>query len=221
MAEITIKFELSEWGKVKEFVDFHDKYLSNISTDSHKIDTSTSELEKENENCRLNDEIKRLEDENSNLKQEVQIFNEKEKEHYSELERIKNEKDKDVASLNEQIKDLKKKLAIYEPSLNGDIGDKMFFKIEGTHLKETRDDTAPFVGNKVDVEGNAIFNFNVEKGSHILYSQNISELEKFCEILDSSIDEANHIIIREWGKGKYVNGYLNMKSKAKIQLTRK
>ena len=134
------------------------------------------------------------------------------------LNTIKEEKEKDIASLQKQISELVKKLAIYEPSLNGGTEEDKFFNIEGINLSETYDDSAPFIG-KVNANGDAIFNFNNDKGQHQFYSQNPSDLESFCEILDS-VDGANHIGLGEWGKGKYNRGLLVITQKAKIKLTR-
>lgn len=212
MSEITIKFELSEWEKVKEFFDFH------------KIDTCTSESEKDNEIRGLNDDIKRLEDENSNLKQQVQKYSEKEKEYSSELERIENEKEKQIESLKEQNENFKKLLERNGLlSINGEeIREEIFFNINGENLEVTVDHEAPFVGNIVDMkEESAVFRFNISKGPHKDFSQHKSELEKFC-IISSSIAEANYIENVKCGKGKLYNSrLLVVNSKAEIKLTRK
>ena len=72
---------------------------------------------------------------------------------------------------------------------------------------------------KVDGEGNAIYQFNVEKGHHKENIMRINELSDFFEIVDR-IDEANHIGMGEWGKAKYNNGTMVVIAKAKIKLTR-
>lgn len=161
------------------------------------------------------DEVEKLSNQNKKL---IDENAEKETELKSEINKIKEEKEKEIASLNKQIDSYAKKLAIYEPTLNGETGNDRFFRIEGANLEETLSLEAPFIG-KVDGEGNAIFNFNVERGQHKYYAQNVSELENYCETIES-IEGANHIGLGEWGKGKFRNGVLVVTTKAKIKLVR-
>ena len=135
-----------------------------------------------------------------------------------EKSKIEQEHQSEIQKLNKEIEQLIKKLNIYEPSLNGDTGSDKYFNVEGPNLGETLSADAPFIG-KVDMEGQTIFNFNVEKGPHKYFSQHPEELDNYCEIIDS-LEGANHIGLGEWGQGKYHNGLLVVTKKAKIKLVR-
>ena len=190
--------------------------------DPRKIRELTDNVEKYKSKCQ------EYESENLKLKQELAEAQRKceiakvEKEKFSKsISDLKSEKDALDKKLDEkerELKELERKLARYEPSLNGETKE-IYFNIDGDdlNLSETYDDKAPFIG-KVSAGGDAIFSFN-DKGMHQHYSQNPTELEKFCEILDS-VDSANHISPGEWGKGKFSGGKLQVRTKAKIKLTR-
>ena len=158
-------------------------------------------------------QIKKLTEENATK------YNELQSNFTKEINKVKDEKEKEIAKLNKQINDLMKRISVYEPSLSGDVGDDKYFGIEGPILNETLSDDAPIIG-RVDVDGNAIYQFNVEKGPHKSMCQKIAELEQFFDIVDR-IEGANHISMCEWGKAKYNNGTMvPIEPKAKIKLTR-
>ena len=137
----------------------------------------------------------------------------------TEKRRIEQEHQTEVQKLNKEIELLKKKLNHYEPTLNGEHSSDKKFNVEGQNLRETYDENAPFIG-KVGLEGQTIFNFNLDKGPHKYYSQNPQELKNYCEIIES-MDGANHIGLGEWGQGTLYNGgLLVVAKKAKIKLVR-
>lgn len=136
-----------------------------------------------------------------------------------EINKVKAEKDEEINELNTQIKKLIEKLSGYEPMIgNGEGVDTKYFKIAGNNLEETGDWSAPFIG-KVEVNGDALFQFNAEKGPHMKYSQDSTELEKFCDIVEK-IDNANHISWVKWGTGKFTGDILKVSTKAQIKLTK-
>lgn len=213
-----------EISKLKKEIEMHqkenEKNVARISELEQQL-TEAKELSKiaKEDSERLSKQVSDMKAENDRL---VSEYSEKEHklndELIAKLNSFKEEKEKDIASLQKQIAELVKKLAIYEPSLNGGTEEDKFFNIDGINLSETYDDSAPFMG-KVNANGDAIFNFNNDKGQHQYYSQNPSKLEAFCEVSDS-VDGANHIGLGEWGKGKYNRGLLVITTKAKIKLTR-
>lgn len=167
----------------------------------------------EEESDKKSTQIKKLTEENETKISELQC------EHSKELNRLKDEKEKEIQTLQKEINDLRKRISAYEPSLSGDVGDNKYFSIEGSIFNQTLSDDAPIIG-RVGVDGNAIYQFNVEKGPHKSMCQKIAELEYFFEIVDS-VERANHISICEWGKAKYDNGTMvPIEPKAKIKLTR-
>lgn len=205
---------------IRELNDIIKKHEKENEKNNKEIESLREKLKEAEELSKMeSDEVEKLSNQNKNLidenaKNETKLRTE----FKSEINKIKEEKEKEIASLNKQIESYAKKLAIYEPTLNGETGNDRFFRIEGSNLEETLSSEAPFIG-KVDVEGNAIFNFNVEKGPHKHFAQNPSELENYCEIIES-IEGANHIGLSEWGKGKFLNGSLVVTTKAKIKLVR-
>lgn len=199
-----------------------ERHRKDAEKSSKKIDPLDEELKEAKEYDRLAEDdskqkdaqIKKLTEENATK------YNELQSNFTKEINKVKDEKEKEIAKLNKQINDLMKRISVYEPSLSGDVGDDKYFGIEGPILNETLSDDAPIIG-RVDVDGNAMYQFNVEKGAHKSMCQKIAELENFFEIVDS-VERANHISICEWGKAKYHNGTLvPIEPKAKIKLTRK
>jgi len=167
----------------------------------------------------LDDKIKQKEDRINRLMSENALKEKELQERYTEsINSIKIEKEQEIAKLSKELDDLRKRLSVYEPSLIGDTGEDKFFVFSKYNLDETLDASAPIIG-KVDGEGNAIYQFNVEKGHHKENIMRINELSDFFEIVDR-IDEANHIGMGEWGKAKYNNGTMVVIAKAKIKLTR-
>lgn len=191
----------------------------------HEIDNEKNNKELESlrgklkETEELYEEAKKLSIQIEKLKEENAAKEEKYQTDFkNEINKIKSEKEEEIALLRKQIEWYVKKLANYEPSLNGDVGNEKYFNIDGVNLQETFSSDAPFIG-KVDADGNAIFTFNVDKGPHKYYAQNVSEIENYCEIIDS-VEGTNHIGLGEWGKGKFNNGLLVVVEKAKIKLVR-
>ena len=165
------------------------------------------------ESSEKDSQIKELTEENAKKNSELQC------EHTRELNKVKDEKEKEIQKLQKDLNDLMKRISVYEPSLSGDVGDNKYFCIEESILNETLSDDAPIIG-RVNVDGNAIYQFNVEKGPHKSMCQKIEELKQFFDIIDC-IEDSNHICIVEWGKGFFKNGTLvSIEQKAKIKLTR-
>lgn len=160
----------------------------------------------------LQNQIKKINEESTAKEDKLQT------DFKNEIDKLKEEKEREIASLNKQLENYKMKLALYEPTMNGDTGSDIFFNIEGCNLLHTNSSDAPFIG-KVDVEGKAIFTFNVERGQHKYYVQNVSELKDYCDIIES-VEGANHIGLGEWGKGQFHNGLLIVTTKAKIKLVK-
>ena len=197
------------------------RYQKEVEKNAKKLESLDAELKEAKEYARLAEDdakqkdaqIKKLIEEN------VTKCNELQSGFTKELNNVKDEKEKEIAKLNKQINDLMKRISVYEPSLSGDVGDDKYFSIEGPLLNETLSDDAPIIG-RVDVDGNAIYQFNVEKGPHKSMCQKMAELEQFFDIVDR-IEGANHISMCEWGKAKYNNGTMvPIEPKAKIKLTR-
>lgn len=208
--------------EINELREFNKRYQKDAEKTNKKLESLEAELNEAKDYARFAEEeskqkdvqIKELTEENATK------YNELQREHTKELNKVKDEKEKEIAKLNKQINDLMKRISVYEPSLSGDVGDDKYFIIEGPILNETLSDDAPIIG-RVDVEGNAIYQFNVEKGPHKSMCQNIAELERFFDIVDR-IEGANHISMCEWGKAKFNNGTMIPlePQKAKIKLTR-
>ena len=249
MGQIQYSFDPTRPYEIKDLFDLLHKFYPEIPADPKSFykQNSSADSEKDSKIRELNETIKRHEKENEKNNKKIDSLREKLKEaeelskmasdqnkklidenaeketklrteFKTEINKIKEEKEKEIASLNKQIESYVKKLAIYEPTLNGDTGNDKFFRIDKSNLEETFSSDAPFIG-KVDVEGNAIFNFNVERGQHKYYAQNVYELENYCEIIEN-IEGANHIGLGEWGKGKFHDGLLVVTQKAKIKLVR-
>lgn len=203
--------------ELNELIKRHEKENEKNNKEIERLREKLKEAEElskmeSDEAEKLSIQNKKLIDENAETENKLRTeFN-------TEINKIKEEKEKEIASLNRQIESYVKKLAIYEPTLNGETGNDKFFQIDGPNLQETYSSDAEFIG-KVDVEGNAIFNFNVEKGQHKHFAQNPFELESYCEIIER-IEGANHIGLGEWGRGKFHNGLLVVTTKAKIKLVR-
>lgn len=206
---------------INELNELLERHRKDAEKSSKKIDSLDEELKEAKEYARLAEDdskqkdaqIKKLTEENATK------YNELQSNFTKEINKVKDEKEKEIAKLNKQINDLMKRISVYEPSLSGDVGDDKYFGIEGPILNETLSDDAPIIG-RVDVDGNAIYQFNVEKGPHKSMCQKIAELEQFFDIVDR-IEGANHISMCEWGKAKYNNGTMvPIEPKAKIKLTR-
>lgn len=196
-------------------------YQKDAEKAAKKMESLDAELKEVKEYARLAEDdakqkdaqIKKLNEENAKK------YNELQSSFTKELNNVKDEKEKEIAKLNKQINDLMNRISVYEPSLSGDVGNDKYFSIEGPLLSETLSDDAPIIG-RVDVDGNAIYQFNVEKGPHKSMCQKMPELEQFFDIVDR-IEGANHISMCEWGKAKYINGSMvPIEPKAKIKLTR-
>lgn len=206
--------------KIKDQQDMLDRYVKDTEKNNARIDELNKQLdEAQSLNKIAEDEINEKTKKIEKLTDELSNHIKKSSEQLTlEVNKVKEEKEKEIAKLTKQISELMKKIAVYEPSLNGDItGDKYFNFYNGT-LEETMSDDAPVIG-KIDVEGNAIYQFNVEKGQHKTWSQNSEELKVYFDIIDS-IDGANHISMSEWGMAQYNGGFMAIKTKAKIKLTR-
>lgn len=215
MAQIQFTFNPNCTYDVKDLFSFLHKMYPEIPEDYHKLgDSSSSDSNKDEHIKTLTDKIQGLEEDNKKYIETISTLEEFNK-NYTEKE---NNLNNNIISLQGRISELEKKLSVYEPSLNG--GEELkYFNIESMHLLETCDNSAPFVG-RVDSNSNAIFNFNIDKGEHRRFSQNPTELKDFCEIVES-IDDANHIGLGEWGRGRYLQGgMLIVDTKAKIKLTR-
>lgn len=205
---------------IRELNEEIKRHVKENASNTDKISKLELELNKAKEHAKL------AEEESKDKTKKIEQLTEEHAKKYAELRRdfqeeinkLKEEKDKQISSLNKQVDDLSKKISVYEPLFAGDVSSDKFFKIEGPILGETMADDAPFIG-KVNIDGNAIFQFNAEKGPHKYFSQNISELENFCDVIDN-IDGANHIGLDTWGKGKFRNGTLVITEKSKIKLTR-
>lgn len=217
----SIENSLEKDRSINELNELLKKYRKDAEKSTAKIESLDADLKEakdysqmvEEESGKKSAQIKKLTEENETKISELQL------EHSKELNRLKDEKEKEIQTLQKEINDLKKRISAYEPSLIGDVGDDKYFSIEGPILNQTLSDDAPIIG-RVGVDGNAIYQFNVEKGPHKLMCQKIAELENFFEIVDS-VERANHISICEWGKAKYHNGTLiPIEPKAKIKLTR-
>lgn len=209
LSELNKLFDLLH--KYYEYIPADPNELKILSDSNKKKDNQIQELSKEKEDLQKKiQEYSILESKYNNLIHQNQ---EKEKE-------ITEEKEKEIASLTKTIENLRKRLSVYEPSPNDNIeSDLLFFNIDKEHgLKRTMNASAPFVG-KVKNTGNVSFTFNVDKGPHKQYSQNPSELESLCEIIDRT-DNANHISLGKWGEGVLANNYLYVTKKAQIKLTR-
>lgn len=207
--------------EINEQKELIKRYQKDVEKNAKKLESLDAELKEAKEYARLAEDdakqkdaqIKKLTEENATKCNELQSSFTK------ELNNVKDEKEKEIANLNKQINDLMKRISVYEPSLSGDVGDDKYFSIEGSLLNETLSDDAPIIG-RVDVDGNAIYQFNVEKGPHKSMCQKMAELEQFFDIVDR-IEGANHISMCEWGKAKYNNGTMvPIEPKAKIKLTR-
>lgn len=206
---------------INELNELLDRHRKDAEKSNAKIESLNAELKDAKEYYQLAAEesskkdaqIKELTEENTKKISELQ------REHTRELNKVKDEKEKEIQKLQKDLNDLMKRISVYEPSLSGDVGEDKYFSIEGPILNETLSDDAPIIG-RVDVDGNAIYQFNVEKGPHKSMCQKIAELEQFFDIVDH-IDGANHISMCEWGKAKYNNGTMvPIEPKAKIKLTR-
>jgi vacuolar-type H+-ATPase subunit I/STV1 len=205
---------------IRELNEEIKRHVKENASNTEKINRLEQEFNEAKEYAKLAEEesqkkAKRIE---QLTEEHAQKYAELRRDSQEEINKIKEEKDKQISSLNKQVDDLLKKISVYEPSFAGDVSSYKFFNIEGPILSETMADDAPFIG-KVDIDGNAIFQFNAEKGPHKYFSQNISKLENFCDVIDN-IDGANHIGLDAWGKGKFLNGTLAIIEKSKIKLTR-
>lgn len=217
----SIENSLEKDRSINDLNELVKRYRKDEEKSTAKIESLDAELKEakdfsqmvREERDKKSAQIKKLLEENETKISELQF------EHSKELNRLKNEKEKEIQTLQKEINDLKKRISAYEPSLIGDVGDNKYFSIEGQMLYQTLSDDAPIIG-RVGVDGNALYQFNVEKGAHKSMCQKIAELENFFEIVDS-VEMANHISICEWGKAKYHNGTLvPIEPKAKIKLTR-
>lgn len=221
--------------EIKDLFDLLHRYYPEIPADPKKIgapsssdsekDKTIRDLEEKITICQREDEknTAKITELEQKIEKLVATHTEKEtklkNDFKEEKSKIEQEHQSEIQKLNKEIEQLIKKLNIYEPSLNGDTGSDKYFIVEGPNLKETLSADAPFIG-KVDMEGQTIFNFNVEKGRHKYFSQHPEELENYCEIIDS-LEGANHIGLGEWGQGEYHhNGLLVVTKKAKIKLIR-
>lgn len=217
----SIENSLEKDRNINELNELLKRYSKDAEKSAAKIESLVADLKEAKDNSQMvleesnkkSAQIKKLTEENETKISELQF------EYTKELNRLKDEKEKEIQTLHKEINDLKKRISAYEPSLIGDVGDNKYFSIEGQMLYQTLSDDAPIIG-RVGVDGNALYQFNVEKGAHKSMCQKIAELENFFEIVDS-VERANHISICEWGKAKYHNGTLvPIEPKAKIKLTR-
>lgn len=207
--------------KIKEQDELLKRYEKQTSQDAAVNEDLRKKLEEADGYLKLaQEEINQKNSQIDTLRQEkVDIEVKLNQDFQAEINKVKDEKEKEINNLNKQIKDLVKKLAEYEPMIGtGEGSESKYFRIEGNDLAETMDDRAPFIG-KVKVNGDASFQFNTEKGPHKKYSQDCSELEPFCVIVEK-LENANHINIAKWGAGKYLNGILKVNDKAQIKLTK-
>ena len=222
MIELKYTFNINKGlSELDELFDFLHRYYEYIPANYNDIKSlSDSNRQKTDRINELEKQLEYLKQEKLNLSNRETEYKKKIDEHDENVERINKEHETEVCSLKNQIEELKKKISRYEPILNGEIDSEKYFKITNdTLLEETMDNEAPFVG-KIDAEGNAIFNFNVDKGKHNYYSQNHYLLQNFCEITKISDGVINKINPGECGKGHYNNGVLFVRSKAKISITR-
>lgn len=206
--------------KIKDQQDMLNRYAKDTEKNNARIDDLNRKLDEAQSRYKLaEDEIKQKDEKIKKLTDELSDHLKKSKEELSsEVNRVKEEKEKEIAKRSKQVNDLLKRVSIYEPSLSGDITDDKYFEFRHGTLEETLSDDAPVVG-RVDVDGNANYQFNVDKGPHKTWSQRIDELKEYFEIADA-IEGANHISWSEWGTARYNSGTMAILTKAKIKLTR-
>ena len=217
-------------SELKKANSLHKKESEGLKKDNESLKKEKESLEKELKEVR--EKLEKDKQENANLLQIAQDDLQKkeseclerlnrEKEKYSELEKSK---ELEIKTLKEEINDYERKLEASGILLGKKTGGVKYYNVLGDALKETRDDTAPYIA-EVQADGKYKFRFNNEKGptQEACFNKRDLIITPFCEIIDDAKEDANNIIPIEVGfahASSSASGVLIIDLKAKISITK-
>lgn len=212
--------ELEE--KNKELVKENDAYRKNTAKEAERIEKLVQELKEKKEEADLSAQLaKEAEEKAAKMKEEHEKTIEKiESEHKKEIEKLSKEWGIKESELKGRIEDMRKRLEIYEPSINMSANSETtYYNVDDDLLVQTNSLDAPyFAKNRGDGKFN--YQFNYEKGPvREACSKKDSMLLPFCDIEEEAENPSN-IRPGEWGIAIMQGGDLKVEKKAKIKLYR-